>query len=208
MTGPEPLNQWRSTTLTLLNKEAAHKMHDETSRLTDSVVGRINRLLGALSPDYHHAAADGSSSSGAAAAAPATTTTPSRSSTPGPAVAAATSEASLRQLITSSIELARLLAVQRASFLVFMPEVPPPAVVSAGAGDGDDDARHPPPPAVVAFDPARMEDVGGLDEEALAGAVVRCATFPGIVKRGDEAGGHMQQYENVIAKARVLCNPG
>ncbi|KAL8366027.1 hypothetical protein RB595_004691 [Gaeumannomyces hyphopodioides] len=189
VTGPEPLNQWRSTTLMLLNKEAAHTMHDETSRLTDSVVARINRLLGALSPDYH-ATADGSSSSTSGAPA-----TPPRSSTPGPAAAAA-SEASLRQLVASSIELARLLAVQRASFRVFMPEVRP------SAGVAEDRARPP------AFDPARMEDVGGLDEEALAGALVCCATFPGIVKRGDEAGGHMQQYENVIAKARVLCNPG
>ncbi|KAL8281879.1 hypothetical protein RB597_009548 [Gaeumannomyces tritici] len=190
VTGPEPLNQWRSTTLTLLNKDAAHAMHDETSRLTDSVVARINRLLGALSPDYHAAADGGSTSSSGAPA------TPSLSSTPGPAAAAA-SEASLRQLVASSIELARLLAVQRASFRVFMPEVRP----SVGAAEDEDRARPP------AFDPARMEDMGGLDEEALAGALVRCATFPGIVKRGDEAGGHMQQYENVIAKARVLCNP-
>ncbi|KAF4508352.1 hypothetical protein G6O67_004745 [Ophiocordyceps sinensis] len=59
----------------------------------------------------------------------------------------------------------------------------------------------------VVFEPATMEDVGGLEEEALTTREIDCVVFPGIIKHGDESGGQMQ-FRNVIAKARVLCSPG
>lgn len=56
------------------------------------------------------------------------------------------------------------------------------------------------------FDTASMEDVGGEDEETLSEREIRCVTFPGIAKAGDENGerGHLR---NVVAKVRVLCAP-
>lgn len=58
----------------------------------------------------------------------------------------------------------------------------------------------------VMFEAETMEDLGGEDEEALDGREICCVAFPGIIKHGDENGGHMQ-YRNVIVKARVLCSP-
>jgi len=92
----------------------------------------------------------------------------------------------LRALIASAIELSRLLVVQKAIFKVAMPEILP----------------H----QRTVFDPSTMEDLGGEDEEGLEEREICCVAFPGIIKRGDESGGHLQ-YRNVIAKARVLCSP-
>jgi len=92
----------------------------------------------------------------------------------------------LKVLVSSSIELSRLLVVQRAVFKVIMPEILP----------------H----QRIMFDPSTMEDMGGEDEDSLEERELCCVTFPGIIKRGDESGGHLQ-YRNVISKARVLCSP-
>lgn len=92
----------------------------------------------------------------------------------------------LRVLVGSAIELSRLLVIQRAIFKVSMPEILP----------------H----QQIMFDSATMEDIGGEDEESLEDREICCVTFPGIIKRGDESGGHLQ-YRNVISKARVLCSP-
>ncbi|KAK4122923.1 hypothetical protein N657DRAFT_574646 [Parathielavia appendiculata] len=92
----------------------------------------------------------------------------------------------LQALVTSAIELSRLLAVQKAVFKVEMPEILP----------------H----QRTMFDPEIMEDIGGEDEDSLADREICCVTFPGIIKRGDESGGHLQ-YRNVISKVKVLCSP-
>lgn len=91
-------------------------------------------------------------------------------------------------LITTSIELSRLLGVQKAVFKVFMPDIQPYQR--------------------ILFDATAMEDIGGedLDEDGLAEREIYCVVFPGIIKRGDENGGQLQ-FRNVIAKARVLCCP-
>ncbi|ERT00113.1 hypothetical protein HMPREF1624_03482 [Sporothrix schenckii ATCC 58251] len=92
----------------------------------------------------------------------------------------------LRQLVTSALELARLLVTQKAVFRVIMPSIVP----------------H----QQVLFDAATMEDIGGEedDDDGLSQREIACVTFPGIIKRGDETGSHLQ-YTNVICKARVLC---
>ncbi|KAK4155102.1 hypothetical protein C8A00DRAFT_13860 [Chaetomidium leptoderma] len=92
----------------------------------------------------------------------------------------------LQALVTSAIELSRLLAVQKAVFRVEMPEILP----------------H----QRIMFDLETMEDIGGEDEDSLADREICCVAFPGIIKRGDESGGHLQ-YRNVISKAKVLCSP-
>lgn len=92
----------------------------------------------------------------------------------------------LRALVGSAIELSRLLAVQKAVLKVRMPEILP----------------H----QRVMFDASTMEDIGGEDEDGLAERDICCVTFPGIIKIGDESGGHLQ-YRNVITKSRVLCSP-
>ncbi|KAJ4414055.1 hypothetical protein N0V85_003316 [Neurospora sp. IMI 360204] len=92
----------------------------------------------------------------------------------------------LRQLVNGAIDMSRLLVVQKAIFKVTMPEILP----------------H----QRVLFDVATMEDIGGEDEESLSDREICCVTFPGIIKQGDESGGQLQ-WRNVIAKARVLCNP-
>ncbi|KAJ9141973.1 Involucrin repeat protein [Pleurostoma richardsiae] len=92
----------------------------------------------------------------------------------------------LRALVHGAVDLSRMLAVQKAVFEVSMPEVLP----------------H----QSVVFDHATMEDIGGEDEEGLVQREICCVAFPGIIKRGDENGGHLQ-FRNVIAKARVLCAP-
>lgn len=94
----------------------------------------------------------------------------------------------LAALVRSSVDLARLLAVQKAEFRVWMP----PLVAHQR----------------TTFDEVTMEDLGGGEDEegGLAAREVWCVAFPGIIKRGDETGGHLQ-YENVVAKARVLCKP-
>lgn len=92
----------------------------------------------------------------------------------------------LRTLCTAAVALARLLSVQKAVFKVTMPQILP----------------H----QKTLFDTSEMEDIGGEDEDGLAGRGVCCVTFPSIVKFGDERGGHAQ-LRNVIAKARVLLGP-
>ncbi|KAK0386840.1 hypothetical protein NLU13_5153 [Sarocladium strictum] len=94
-------------------------------------------------------------------------------------------ESTLRQLLASAIDLSRLLAVQRAVFGVHMPPIMP----------------H----QRVLFDHATMEDVGGEEEEALVEREISCIVFPGLIKQGDESGGHLNVYRNVITKARVSC---
>ncbi|KAJ6783180.1 hypothetical protein PWT90_10048 [Aphanocladium album] len=95
-------------------------------------------------------------------------------------------DAALRVLVNNSIELARLLVVQKAVLRVYMPQVLP----------------H----QRVVFEPSMMEDVGGAedDDDGLTEREITCVVFPGVVKRGDEHGAQMQ-YQNVICKAKVLC---
>ncbi|KAK1674412.1 hypothetical protein BDP55DRAFT_729789 [Colletotrichum godetiae] len=157
---PEAINNWRSTTLALLHREADSKMQAETSAATDRVIARVNRILDAVTD--------------------ATPAPPATGDTANPR------DAGLRALVGSAADLARQLAVQKAVFRVHMPEILPHQQTK--------------------FDAAIMEDIGGEDEEALSQRDIACVTFPGIIKRGDENGGHMQ-YQNVIAKARVLCSP-
>ena len=56
------------------------------------------------------------------------------------------------------------------------------------------------------FDADSMEDIGGEDEDQLNDREIRCVTFPGIVKAGDE-NGERSHLKNVVAKIRVLCAP-
>lgn len=159
----ESINQWRASTLGLLRRDAPRLLRDETGTRIEKVTSRINRILDTITAD--------------------------RDGTPPSASASSRSDArdsSLRTLVTSSVELARLLFAQKAVLRVHMPEVLP----------------H----QQVLFDPCTMEDVGGEDEDALASRDVRCVVFPGVIKHGDENGGQMQ-FRNVIAKARVLCGP-
>lgn len=92
----------------------------------------------------------------------------------------------LHILVNSSVELARLLAVQKAVFKVTMPILLP----------------H----QRIVFEASSMDDIGGEEEENLTAREICCVTFPGIMKFGDENGGH-PQFQNAIAKARVLCSP-
>jgi len=93
---------------------------------------------------------------------------------------------SLRVLITSSIELSRLLRVQKAVFSVIMPSI-----------EGHQRTM---------FDAKSMEDIGGEDEDTLHEREISCVTFPGIFKNGDE-NGERAHLRNVVAKIRVLCAP-
>lgn len=43
----EPVNQWRSSTLALLRREATH-LHDDTDTFAEDVIQRINRLLDSI----------------------------------------------------------------------------------------------------------------------------------------------------------------
>ncbi|KJZ78814.1 hypothetical protein HIM_01587 [Hirsutella minnesotensis 3608] len=150
----EAVNQWRSSTLALVRRDAAQLLQAETGAVVESVVARVNRILDAMTAQH----------------------------SPGDA-----RDSALRALVNSSIELARLLVVQRAVLRVHVPEVLP----------------H----QRVRFEPDTMEDVGGLEDHALTEREIDCVVFPGVIKHGDESGGQMQ-FRNVIAKARVLCKPG
>ncbi|KEZ46168.1 hypothetical protein SAPIO_CDS1041 [Scedosporium apiospermum] len=149
-----PINQWRSSTLSILRRDSSKRLATETETLTAAVIARINTTLDALTDDC---------------------STPQRDQT-------------LRSLVQSSVDLARLLAVQKAEFRVWMPGM----------------VAH----QRTTFDGRTMEDLGGEedDEEGLSAREIWCVAFPGVIKRGDESGGHLQ-FENVIAKARVLCRP-
>ncbi|KAK7424218.1 hypothetical protein QQZ08_008706 [Neonectria magnoliae] len=148
----EPVNQWRSSTLTILRRDAPEQLATAAATVTEAVLSRITRLLDALAG-----------------------TAPSDARDSG-----------LRVLVNNSIELARLLVVQRAVLRIHIPAILP----------------H----QRVVFEPETMEDLGGEDEEALATRELCCVAFPGVIKHGDENGGHLQ-YRNVIVKARVLCSP-
>jgi hypothetical protein len=159
----DPVNQWRSTTLALLRREA-HHLHDNTDTFAEAVISRITHLLNSII---------------ITSSASIPTTTNSNSTT--------ARDSALRVLVKNSIELARLLVVQKARLRVYMPPILP----------------H----QQVLFEPDTMEDIGGEeDEENLASREICCVVFPGVIKHGDENGGHMQ-YRNVIVKARVLCSP-
>ena len=97
-----------------------------------------------------------------------------------------TRDQSIRALITSSIELSRLLRVQKAVFSIIMPSI---------------EAHQ-----RTMFDAESMEDIGGEDEDTLHEREIKCVTFPGIVKNGDE-NGERRHLRNVVAKTRVLCAP-
>ncbi|KAJ2986911.1 hypothetical protein NUW58_g4805 [Xylaria curta] len=92
----------------------------------------------------------------------------------------------LRVLVANAINLARLLVAQKALFRVTMPKILPYQR--------------------ILFEADTMDHIGEEDEDGLASREIRCITFPGIVKTGDENGKHLQ-YRNVIAKATVLCSP-
>jgi len=146
------MNQWRSTTLAILRKEAPQKLQTETTAIIDSIVKKVNDIMGSMSDSQR----------------------------------SETRDQSLRTLIKSAIELSRLLRVQKAVFSIIMPSI-----------EGHQRTM---------FDAESMEDIGGEDEDTLHEREIRCVTFPGIVKAGDENGerGHLR---NVIAKIRVLCAP-
>ncbi|RDW82126.1 hypothetical protein BP6252_03238 [Coleophoma cylindrospora] len=152
----ESLNQWRSTTLSILHKTAPQSLLAETDNTITSILHRINTLLEALTS---------------------VPTNPAR-------------DASLKTLISNAIDLARLLRVQKAVFSIIMPEI----------------LEH----QRTVFDTSEMEDIGGGsedDEDAEIGKrEVRCVTFPGIIKHGDE-NGEQAHLRNVVSKARVLCAP-
>ncbi|EGR46010.1 uncharacterized protein TRIREDRAFT_80771 [Trichoderma reesei QM6a] len=155
------VNQWRSSTLALLRREA-HHLHDNTDAFAEAVMARITHLLDSI-----------------------ITTSPSTSANSQQTTAR---DSALRVLVKNSIELARLLVVQKARLRVYMPSILP----------------H----QQVLFEPDTMEDMGGEEDEDdnLASREIGCVVFPGVIKHGDENGGHMQ-YRNVIVKARVLCSP-
>ncbi|KAI1430668.1 hypothetical protein GGR50DRAFT_168818 [Xylaria sp. CBS 124048] len=92
----------------------------------------------------------------------------------------------LRALVANAIDLSRLLTSQKASFMVIMPKVAPYTAFE--------------------FEAEIMDHIGEEEDDDLTAREIRCVTFPGIVKIGDENGKH-PQYRNVIAKATVLCCP-
>jgi len=148
-------------------------MATETSQTVDDVVTRVNSLLEAITTDSGPQPPQRGPNSASPSSDPRTQ--------------------SLRALVTSAIELSRLLVSQKAVFSVFFPEILP----------------H----QRVVFDKTTMEDMGGeeVDDDddgdgggGATGREICCVTFPGIIKRGDETGGQLQ-FRNVIAKARVLC---
>lgn len=88
--------------------------------------------------------------------------------------------------LLTSLSLSRLLSIQRAQFHLSFPTILP----------------H----QRTLFDPLTMEDVGGVeDEEGLENREISCVVFPGLVKMGDESGGGLGVYRNVVKRARVLC---
>lgn len=152
-------------TLVTLKKEAVQKMQVQTMQTADDVVAHVNRVVDSLASD---SAANADSST-----APAGVSTDAR-------------DQALRHLVSSAIELSRLLVVQKAVFEVWLPEIVPHQQIT--------------------FDHATMEDIGGEDEHSLVQREISCVAFPGLIKQGDENGGQLQ-FRNIISKARVLCSP-
>ncbi|KAL7806269.1 hypothetical protein V8C44DRAFT_339459 [Trichoderma aethiopicum] len=183
------VNQWRSSTLALLRREA-HHLHDNTDAFAEAVMARITHLLDSIITTSPPASTIPASTTSTATS-PTSTTTPAAISSSLSAHQTTTTTArdsALRVLVKNSIELARLLVVQKARLRVYMPSILP----------------H----QQVLFEPDTMEDMGGEEDEddSLASREISCVVFPGVIKHGDENGGHMQ-YRNVIVKARVLCSP-
>jgi hypothetical protein len=146
------MNQWRSATLSIIQKGASHKLQSETSKIVDGVVNLVNKIMNSIGDLQHTEARD----------------------------------QSLRSLVNSSIELARLVRIQKAEFGIMMPSI-----------EGHQQTM---------FDSNTMEDIGGEDEDTLNEREIRCVVFPGIVKSGDE-NGERSHLRNVVAKIRVLCSP-
>jgi len=146
------MNQWRSTTLAIIRKEAPERLKNETTTVLEFVVKRVNEIMRSICDMQPSEPRD----------------------------------QSLRVLINNAIELSRLLRVQKAVFSVIMPAI-------------EGYQR-------TIFDTKTMEDIGGEDEEMLYDREIRCVTFPGIIKAGDENGekGHLK---NIVSKMRVLCVP-
>jgi len=87
--------------------------------------------------------------------------------------------ASLQPIARRAIILAHLFRVQRARFSFILPS------------------------PLTAFDPKDMENVA-FDREAEQGHPIDCATFPLVLKLGDEHGSNIQ-CQNVLLKANVVC---
>ena len=145
------MNQWRSTTLSMLRKES-QKLQSSTTAVIDGIISQVNSIMDGISDTKHTEARD----------------------------------QALRSIISSSIELSRQLRVQKAVFSIMMPSIV--------------DYQK------TMFDADSMEDIGGEDEDQLNDREIRCVTFPGIVKAGDE-NGERSHLKNVVAKIRVLCAP-
>ncbi|KAL2203453.1 hypothetical protein CC79DRAFT_1278776 [Sarocladium strictum] len=154
----ESLNQWRASTLALIHRESSNHLREETGTLLSDLASRVSYFFDSILQPQ-----------------------------PTPSATPASRESALLQVLTASLDLSRLLAVQRAVFSIHMPTILP----------------H----QRVLFDPHTMEDVGGEDEEALVDREISCVVFPGLIKKGDESGSHLNVYRNVIAKARVFCMP-
>lgn len=86
---------------------------------------------------------------------------------------------SLQPIVRRAITLAHLFRVQRARFNI---ELPVP---------------------LQAFNPDIMENIA-FDRGAEDGNAIDCATFPAVLKLGDEHGENAQ-WQNVILKANVVC---
>lgn len=146
------MNQWRSATLSIIQKDVSEKLQAETAALVEAVVNQVNTVLDSIGDPKH---------------------TENR-------------DQSLRSLINSSIELARLIRVQKAEFGIMMPII----------------QEH----QKAMFHPDTMEDIGGEDEDTLNHREIQCVTFPGILKTGDE-NGERTHLQNVVARIKVLCAP-
>jgi len=90
--------------------------------------------------------------------------------------------ATLKPIVRRAIVLAHLFRVQRARFSFNLPS------------------------PKTAFDPKDMENIA-FDREAEEGHPIDCATFPLVLKLGDEHGSNLQ-CQNVLLKANVVCGEG
>jgi hypothetical protein len=86
---------------------------------------------------------------------------------------------SLQPIVKHAITLAHLFRVQRARFTF---DFPAPS---------------------TSFDPGTMENVA-FDRDAEEGHPIDCATFPLVLKLGDEHGANIE-WQNVLLKANVVC---
>lgn len=86
---------------------------------------------------------------------------------------------SLQPIVRRTITLAHLFRIQRARFSI---DLPPPR---------------------SAFDLQKMENIS-FDRDAGEGHPIDCATFPKVIKLGDE-NGENDSWQNVILKAKVVC---